>query len=43
MCNYGLAHILSALEKKLNMTDIKEKIISEIKKIYDPEIPAKHL
>ena len=22
------------------MTDLKEKIISEIKKIYDPEIPV---
>ena len=22
------------------MTDIKEKVISEIKKIYDPEIPV---
>ena len=31
--------LLSALEKNL-MSDIKEKIISEIKKIYDPEIPV---
>ena len=27
-------------EKKINMSDLKEKIISEIKKIYDPEIPV---
>ena len=32
--------LLSALEKKINMNDLKEKIISEIKKIYDPEIPV---
>ena len=34
--------LLSALEKKyeLEMANIKEKIISEIKKIYDPEIPV---
>ena len=32
--------LLSALEKKVNMTDTKDKIISEIKKIYDPEIPV---
>ena len=32
--------LLSALEKKFNMTDLKEKIIAEIKKIYDPEIPV---
>ena len=31
--------LLSALEKNL-MNDIKEKIVSEIKKIYDPEIPV---
>ncbi len=27
-------------KKKLKMTDLKEKIITEIKKIYDPEIPV---
>ena len=32
--------LLSALEKRNKMSDIKEKIISEIKKIYDPEIPV---
>ena len=33
--------LLSALENKINfMTSLKEKIISEIKKIYDPEIPV---
>ena len=32
--------LLSALEKKINMSIIKEKIINEIKKIYDPEIPV---
>ena len=26
--------------KKLNMSDLKEKVIKEIKKIYDPEIPV---
>jgi metal-sulfur cluster biosynthetic enzyme len=29
---------LSAIEEK--MSELKEKIISEIKKIYDPEIPV---
>ena len=32
--------LLSALENKINMSDMKDKIISEIKKIYDPEIPV---
>ena len=32
--------LLSALEKRFKMTNLKEKIISEIKKIYDPEIPV---
>ena len=32
--------LLSALEKKIDMSDIKQKIVSEIKKIYDPEIPV---
>ena len=31
--------LLSALEK-INMSTTKEKIINEIKKIYDPEIPV---
>tara|TARA_B100001559_G_scaffold187590_1_gene157008 strand:+ start:253 stop:576 length:324 start_codon:yes stop_codon:yes gene_type:complete len=26
--------------KKFNMSDLKEKVIKEIKKIYDPEIPV---
>ena len=38
MRNNGLATLLSALEKKKNL---KDKIISEIKKIYDTEIPVK--
>ena len=32
--------LLSALKNKFKMNEIKEKIISEIKKIYDPEIPV---
>ena len=32
--------LLSALEKKIKMSEIKNKVISEIKKIYDPEIPV---
>ena len=32
--------LLSALEKKLNERDKRKKVISEIKKIYDPEIPV---
>ena len=31
--------LLSALEK-INMSIIKDKVINEIKKIYDPEIPV---
>ena len=41
MCDYGLAHFTSCIRKtKLTMDDLKNKIISEIKKIYDPEIPV---
>ena len=41
MCDYGLAYsFVSFRKKRLKMTEIKEKIISEIKKIYDPEIPV---
>ena len=33
--------LLSAIEKKIfNMSNLKEKVIKEIKKIYDPEIPV---
>ena len=38
MCNNGLAHIIVSNRKK--MSELKEKIITEIKKIYDPEIPV---
>ena len=41
MCNYGLAYLISCIrKKKLVMDDLKNKVISEIKKIYDPEIPV---
>ena len=41
MCNYGLAHSFVGIRKeRFKMKDLKEKIISEIKKIYDPEIPV---
>ncbi len=41
MCNYGLAHIIVGIRKeRFEMKDLKEKIIAEIKKIYDPEIPV---
>ena len=41
MCNHGLAYVISCIRKqKLIMSDLKEKVISEIKKIYDPEIPV---
>ena len=41
MCNYGLAHIISSHRKQsLNMNELKNKIIAEIKKIFDPEIPV---
>ena len=41
MCNHGLAYVISCIrKKKLIMSDLKKKVISEIKKIYDPEIPV---
>ena len=41
MCNNGLAHLAgSARKKSITMNDLKNKVISEIKKIYDPEIPV---
>ena len=41
MCYNGMAHFTSCFRKKrLIMDDFKNKIISEIKKIYDPEIPV---
>ena len=41
MCNNGLAYFNSSIRKKeLIMEDLKNKVISEIKKIYDPEIPV---
>jgi len=38
MCNNGLAYFIISGRKK--MSELKEKIVSEIKKIYDPEIPV---
>ena len=38
MCNNGLAHFIISGRKK--MIELKEKIVSEIIKIYDPEIPV---
>ena len=32
--------LLVSAEKKIIMSDLKDKVISEIKKIYDPEIPV---
>ena len=32
--------VVSFRKKKIDMSDIKQKIVSEIKKIYDPEIPV---
>ncbi len=41
MRNNGMAYFTSCFRKKrLIMDDFKNKIISEIKKIYDPEIPV---
>ncbi len=41
MCNNGLAHLdFSNGKKEIIMSDLKEKVIEEIKKIYDPEIPV---
>ena len=38
MCNNGMAYFNVSDRKK--MSELKDKIISEIKKIYDPEIPV---
>tara|TARA_B100001564_G_C20337986_1_gene533162 strand:- start:325 stop:675 length:351 start_codon:yes stop_codon:yes gene_type:complete len=38
MCNNGLAYLFVSNRKK--MSELKEKIVTEIKKIYDPEIPV---
>jgi len=38
MCDNGLAYFTISARKK--MKNLKDKIISEIKKIYDPEIPV---
>ena len=38
MCNNGMAHFNVSNRNK--MSELKEKIVSEIKKIYDPEIPV---
>ena len=38
MCDNGLAYFAFSSRKK--MTELKEKIVTEIKKIYDPEIPV---
>ena len=35
---YGLAYFIICSRKK--MSELKEKIVLEIKKIYDPEIPV---
>ena len=40
MCDYGMAYSFISFRKKINMSIIKEKVINEIKKIYDPEIPV---
>jgi len=37
MCNNGLAYLFVSSRK---MNELKDKIVSEIKKIYDPEIPV---
>ena len=38
MCNHG--HTPISFRKKIKTSEIKNKVISEIKKIYDPEIPV---
>ena len=38
MCDNGMAHFIISNRKK--MSELKEQIVSEIKKIYDPEIPV---
>ena len=39
MCNNGLAYFVKCFRNKKEMI-LKENIIAEIKKIYDPEIPV---
>ena len=38
MCHNGLAYLFVSSWKK--MSELKDKVILEIKKIYDPEIPV---
>ena len=38
MCDNGMAHFIISNRKK--MSELKKQIVSEIKKIYDPEIPV---
>ena len=38
MCNNGLAYLFVSSKEKMNQ--LKDKVILEIKKIYDPEIPV---
>jgi FeS assembly SUF system protein len=38
MCNNGMAYFIISNKKK--MSELKDLIVSEIKKIYDPEIPV---
>ena len=39
MLQWHGTHYCLLLKKKLNMSDLREEVIKEIKKIYDPEIP----
>ena len=38
MCDNGMAHFIISNRKE--MSELKDQIVSEIKKIYDPEIPV---
>ena len=38
MCNNGMAYLFVSSRKK--MSKLRDKIVLEIKKIYDPEIPV---
>ena len=38
MCNNGLAYLFVSSREK--MSELKNKVVAEIKKIYDPEIPV---
>ena len=38
MCNNGLAYLFISNREK--MSELKNKVVAEIKKIYDPEIPV---